>query len=100
MRPTYLYFRVTEDDRLIAGGLMRTTDELRISTSSSGPSNCLSRRSYYPSLEAEPYVAWQSVFGVSRDELPFIGQDPKLIRSTTHCFGGNGPVAAWRRPIS
>jgi len=89
----YLYFRVTEDDRLIAGGLDETTDELSDMTTILQRAEQLLEqvRSYYPSLEAEPYVAWQSVFGVSRDELPFIGQDPKLDQVYYALgFGGNG----------
>lgn len=89
----YLYFRVTEDNRIIAGGLDEETKELSNLTTINrkGTEILEAIKKYYPQLEAEPHYVWQSVFGVSKDEIPFIGEDPKLKNIYYALgFGGNG----------
>lgn len=89
----YLYFRVTEDNRIIAGGLDEETKDLSNLTTINQKADELiaSMKDYFPQLEATPHFIWQSVFGVSKDEIPFIGQDPKLNHVYYALgFGGNG----------
>lgn len=89
----YLYFRVTEDNRIIVGGLDEKTPRLSNLTTINQKADELldAIKEYFPQLEATPHYIWQSVFGVSKDEIPFIGQDPK--RNHVYYalgFGGNG----------
>lgn len=89
----YLYFRVTEDRRIIAGGFDEETAELsNLTTINQKALEILNKiKTYYPTLEATPHFAWQSVFGVSKDEIPFIGKDPKHQNVYYALgFGGNG----------
>ena len=89
----YLYFRVTEDHRIIAGGFDGDSETLSdIPTIEQTAEALMSAiRKYYPPLQAEPVYAWQSVFGVSQDELPFIGPDPAFPGVYYALgFGGNG----------
>lgn len=89
----YLYFRMTEDHRLIAGGRDRegidlvSEDEIH----KEGEKIYKSVKSYYPELEAPLVYCWQSVFGESKDGLPFIGEDEES-KGLYYAFGfgGNG----------
>ncbi|PKK38884.1 hypothetical protein ABB02_01819 [Clostridiaceae bacterium JG1575] len=89
----YLYFRKTKDDRLIAGGrdkagtalssrerIVRETEKIKEGL-----------QTYWPH-ELPPIThRWQSVFGESRDGLPFIGADPQHRRLLfAYGYGGNG----------
>jgi glycine/D-amino acid oxidase-like deaminating enzyme len=89
----YLYFRVNEENRLIAGG--RDERGADLSSHKEIKETCeqllQSVKNYYPDLEAEIDHTWQSVFGVSKDGLPFIGQDPvNPNKYFALGFGGNG----------
>lgn len=89
----YLYFRVTEDNRIIVGGLDEETPQLSNLTTINQKADELleAMKEYFPQLEATPHYIWQSVFGVSKDEIPFIGQDPKNNNIYYALgFGGNG----------
>ena len=92
-KEAYLYFRVTEDHRIIVGGLDEDNPELQDMTIINRKAGQLMEqmKRYYPELEAEPHYIWQSVFGVSRDEKPFIGRDPELDHVYYALgYGGNG----------
>ncbi len=93
----YLYFRSTEDDRIIAGGRDKEGIELDSEKKIKAESmKILAKiKSYYPALEAEPYKMWQSVFAESKDGLPFIGKR-KNKRNQFYAlgYGGNGTCYA------
>lgn len=89
----YTYFRVTEDRRLIVGGRDRSGARLSgLKKIERETDSLLSKiKRYYPPLDASITHRWQSVFGESKDGLPFIGRDandPNLYFAFG--FGGNG----------
>jgi len=90
----YLYFRATEDHRIIAGGLDETIDiveedEAKIMLKAKEITGQI--QEVFPNLEISIDHAWSALFGSSRDGLPFIGKDP---RSPNHYYllgyEGNG----------
>lgn len=89
----YLYCRKNEQGRLIAGGYDEEGEEF------SSEAEILKRaqdilkdiQAYYPPLQTRVTHAWQSIFGESKDGLPFIGQDAKNENKYFALgFGGNG----------
>lgn len=92
----YLYLRTTPDDRVLIGGLdeeepqpvqgnlarRRRTEKLHGLI-----------RTFFPALDAPLAYEWCGTFGESRDNLPFIGEDP-LRKRIYYClgYGGNGSV--------
>lgn len=92
----YLYARMTEDNRIIAGGL--DEDKETVSSDESlihdkGEEILANLKSVIPNLDAHVEYSWNAIFGESTDELPFIGVDPDDKR-VYYClgFGGNGTV--------
>lgn len=92
----YLYARMTDDNRIIAGGLDQeistiVDDEYYIFLK--GQEILGQLKKAIPSLDANVEYAWNAIFGESLDNLPFIGVDPKDKRCF-YClgFGGNGTV--------
>ncbi|MBT2288632.1 FAD-dependent oxidoreductase [Paenibacillus albidus] len=93
----YLYFRITPDLRIIAGGRDEPlTDperrEKRILTQ--GQRLLEDLQALFPEIQdPEIEFAWGSVFGTTHDGLPYIGAHPRF----PHCYfiegyGGNGTV--------
>ncbi len=93
----YLYFRTTNDGRIIAGGKdERLTDpgqsEARVRSQSQRLLEEL--EALFPEIKGlSAEFAWGGVFGISHDGLPFIGPHPDY----PHCYfiegyGGNGTV--------
>lgn len=92
----YLYARMTADNRIIAGGLDHSTEDLVRDENfilNKGKKILEQLCEYVPGLDTQVAFAWEAVFGESSDELPFIGEDPKQNR-LYYClgFGGNGTV--------
>ena len=89
----YVYFRLTEDGRIIAGGRDRSGKELSDEKKIQRETDKIYKKmkSYYPKLKAKIEYRWQSVFGESKDGLPFIGQDKKnKNKYYVLGYGGNG----------
>lgn len=90
----YLYFRMTTDGRIVAGG------EDEESASRHAEPDLLEGkarrilgqlRSLAPDLDAEPDYAWAGAFGSSRTSMPLIGPVPRMPRAyAVMGFGGNG----------
>lgn len=92
----YFYLRTGTDHRVIAGGYDEvSTHPLAGRESRSKFSDKLAERvkELFPSLDTEPEYEWNALFAVSRDNLPFIGEDPQWPR-VYYClgYGGNGTV--------
>lgn len=88
-----MYFRLTEDGRIIAGGRDRSGKELSDEKKIQRETDKIYKKmkSYYPKLKAKIEYRWQSVFGESKDGLPFIGQDKKnKNKYYVLGYGGNG----------
>lgn len=89
----YIYFRLTEDHRLIAGGRDRSSNKLSDEATIKNQTDKIYQKikQYYPKLQLDIFKRWQSVFGESKDGLPFIGQDPKNPNKYyAFGYGGNG----------
>ncbi|ASA20008.1 NAD(P)/FAD-dependent oxidoreductase [Paenibacillus donghaensis] len=93
----YLFFRTTEDGCMIAGGKDEAlTDPERrdIRVLSQSQRLLEELEALFPEIKGtEVEFAWGSVFGSTRDGLPYIGPHPKY----PHCYfiegyGGNGTV--------
>ncbi|WP_379160429.1 NAD(P)/FAD-dependent oxidoreductase [Paenibacillus sp. sgz5001063] len=93
----YLYFRMTNDGRIIAGGKdEQLTDPLQRETRVLSQSQRLLEEleALFPEVKGvEAEFTWGGVFGTTRDGLPFIGPHPEY----PHCYfiegyGGNGTV--------
>lgn len=89
----YIYFRVTEDQRLIAGGY----DQPGITFNSPAEIKAMGQtvlakvKGYYPDLDTSIHSHWQSIFGESKDGLPLIGRmNDKHNQFYCLAFGGNG----------
>ncbi|MGG4143949.1 FAD-dependent oxidoreductase [Paenibacillus algorifonticola] len=92
----YLYLRTTVDGRIVVGGLDEKTE-------APIESEKLRRKrtdkllekitALFPMLDQPLEFEWSATFGESRDNLPFIGADPK-IPGVYYClgYGGNGTV--------
>lgn len=92
----YLYMRTTPDGRVIVGGL---DESLRLPKHGAGEPGQRSGQlmnhlhGLFPMLDASAEYEWSAIFGVSRDNLPFIGMDPDwpgVFYSLG--YGGNGTV--------
>jgi|GEM_PF-1604339 len=93
----YLYFHSTDDGRVIAGGRdkegvkFNSLEEIDIQNE-----KILARiKVYFPAFSSKPYTMWQSVFGISKDGLPFI--DKRKIEENQYIalgYGGNGTCYA------
>jgi len=90
----YLYFRVTEDRRLLIGGEdMPFRNPARRDARVQSKSRTLIRRvrRLLPDIPLEAEYSWAGTFGETKDGLPFIGPHPKHSRSYFALgFGGNG----------
>lgn len=92
----YLYARLTKDNRIIAGGLDENTDSVSYDYDfilKKGKEIIKKLKKFAPDLDVDIEYAWNAVFGESKDEMPFIGQDQDEGR-LFYClgFGGNGTV--------
>lgn len=79
-RNPYLYFRTTEDHRIIAGGLDEERDKLGEDDSvifERASEIAKQIEDIFPNLDIRISYAWTALFGKSNDGLPFIGQDTK-----------------------
>ncbi|CAI6080431.1 NAD(P)/FAD-dependent oxidoreductase [Cohnella sp. JJ-181] len=92
----YLYARTTQDGRIVIGGLdedirhpVRSKDEL-----APYAAGLLEQaRQLFPGLHLEAEFAWNAAFGESKDQLPWIGEDPdRPGRYLALGYGGNGAV--------
>ncbi|AXH98322.1 FAD-binding oxidoreductase [Sporosarcina sp. PTS2304] len=91
----YLYMRLTDDQRIVAGGLDQNIDELPSSEETAKQFDELKKqlKVLFPHTAIEFEYEWTAVFGESTDELPVVGRHPEepniyyLIG-----LGGNGTV--------
>ncbi len=89
----YTHFRITEDKRIIAGGRDRSGARLGGEAKIRRETDALYAKvkAYFPDLSAAITHRWQSVFGESKDGLPFIGRDANdSDLFYAFGFGGNG----------
>ncbi|MFF2886585.1 NAD(P)/FAD-dependent oxidoreductase [Paenibacillus sp. NPDC057967] len=92
----YLYMRTTEEGRIIAGGLdegieqpVHSEEILR----KRGEQLLDKIQSLFPDWPLAIEYRWNATFGESRDNLPFIGEDPALPGVYYSLgYGGNGTV--------
>nr|WP_300003043.1 FAD-dependent oxidoreductase [Tissierella sp.] len=75
----YIYFRVAEENRIIAGGLDEEIQKVQenetiIYQKTEQIKNEI--QSLFPDLDLEIDYRWNALFGSSLDGLPFIGRDP------------------------
>lgn len=92
----YLYFRSTEDNRIIAGGQdekgMILANENKINKENL---KVLSQiKKYFTTDEIVPEYLWTSVFAESKDGLPFIDKRNTNNEYFALGFGGNGTCYA------
>ncbi|GGF95632.1 NAD(P)/FAD-dependent oxidoreductase [Paenibacillus abyssi] len=92
----YLYMRTTPDGRAVIGGLDENKRDPILSESARDHRiDILLKRitDHFPMFDASIEYAWSATFGESRDNLPFIGEDP-LWPGVYYClgYGGNGTV--------
>lgn len=92
----YFYTRLTVDDRVIAGGYDEVGGQPLTSHDARDKiADKLAGRVHelFPSFQVEPAYEWNATFAISRDNLPFIGEDPKWPH-VYYClgYGGNGTV--------
>lgn len=93
----YLYFHSTDDGRVIAGGRdkegMKFSSQEKIDQENE---KILARiKVYFPIFNAKPYTMWQSIFGISKDGIPFI--DKRKVAENQYIalgYGGNGTCYA------
>lgn len=92
----YLYLRTTVDGRIVVGGLDEMTEapieseKLRHKRTD----KLLEKiTALFPMLDQPLEFEWSATFGESRDNLPFIGADPKMPGVYYSLgYGGNGTV--------
>lgn len=92
----YLYMRTDDHNRVIVGGLDEEIEQpLHDAQKQQKHSEKLydQMRSLFPMLEAPVEYEWNATFGESRDNLPFIGEDPAWP-NVYYClgYGGNGSI--------
>jgi len=90
----YLYFRTTMDGRIIAGGLDENSDTLHNDPAvirRKAEEILREVQGIFPREDVEIAAAWNSLFGVSKDGLPFIGSS-KTREDVYYLLGyeGNG----------
>ncbi|MDV6379069.1 FAD-dependent oxidoreductase [Sporosarcina sp. GW1-11] len=91
----YLYMRLTNDQRIVAGGLDQNIEQLPSEEETTIKFNQLKEElsALFPQQPIEFDYEWTAVFGESTDELPVVGRHPEepniyyLIG-----LGGNGTV--------
>ncbi|WP_168119744.1 FAD-dependent oxidoreductase [Paenibacillus sp. HB172176] len=92
----YLYLRTTIDGRIVAGGLDEDKSKLVHNDKQAAKhSEKLLEllQSHFPGLSPSIDYEWNAVFGESKDNLPFIGEDPKIDNVYYSLgYGGNGTV--------
>ncbi|MNO52137.1 Gamma-glutamylputrescine oxidoreductase [compost metagenome] len=93
----YLYFRTTNDGRIIAGGKdewLKDPQQCETRVRSQGQRLLEELEALFPEIKGvSAEFSWGGVFGSSHDGLPFIGPHPEY----PHCYfiegyGGNGTV--------
>ncbi|QYR20594.1 FAD-binding oxidoreductase [Paenibacillus sp. sptzw28] len=92
-RPNF-YMRTTPEGRVIAGGLDEEAPRpLQDDEAMRKRSDKLLARiqEHFPGFQAPAEFEWTGIFGESRDNLPFIGEDPNRP-GVYYClgYGGNG----------
>ncbi|MGO4111074.1 NAD(P)/FAD-dependent oxidoreductase [Paenibacillus sp. YAF4_2] len=92
----YLYMRTTMEGRVIIGGLDEEIEHpIDGERERSKRINKLYDKltAHFPMLDVPFEYEWSATFGESRDNLPFIGEDP-AIPGVYYClgYGGNGSV--------
>lgn len=90
----YLYFRANDENRIIGGGLDKTTPKIsknKFHIYRKANKILSDIKKVFPELDTEIEYAWNAKFGESKDGLPFIGRDPE-IKNLYYAlgFGGNG----------
>lgn len=93
----YLYFRSTEDNRIIAGGRdKKGKDFVNYEDVVKENKKIIEEiKSYYPEFNAEIYTMWQSIFAESKDGIPFIDKRENYRNQYFALgFGGNGTCYA------
>ncbi|MUT68449.1 FAD-binding oxidoreductase [Paenibacillus sp. NEAU-GSW1] len=92
----YLYMRTSIDNRIIIGGLdEQTAHPIEGEKSRQRRIERLSEKlaAHFPQLDAVFEYEWSATFGESKDNLPFIGQDPAVPGLYYGLgYGGNGSV--------
>lgn len=91
----YLYMRLTDDQRIVAGGLDQNTEQLPSAEEMEKSFKKLQKelKELFPQQKITFAYEWAAVFGESKDELPVIGRHPDepnvyyLIG-----LGGNGTI--------
>jgi glycine/D-amino acid oxidase-like deaminating enzyme len=90
----YLYFRTTQDRRIIIGGRDENFyDPVKRDKLLKRKSALLAKdfAKIFPSLEFNPEFSWAGTFGATKDGLPYIGSYPKMQNCYFALgFGGNG----------
>ncbi|WP_153722039.1 NAD(P)/FAD-dependent oxidoreductase [Sporosarcina cascadiensis] len=92
----YLYMRLTDDQRIVAGGLDKDTDQLpKTEEQTAEKFNELRQEleKLFPNHPIRLEYEWTALFGESTDELPVVGHHPE----EPHVYyliglGGNGTV--------
>jgi glycine/D-amino acid oxidase-like deaminating enzyme len=92
----YLYMRTTMEGRVIIGGLDEEVEHpIDGERERSKRINKLYDKltAHFPMLNVPFEYEWSATFGESRDNLPFVGEDP-AISGLYYClgYGGNGTV--------
>lgn len=92
----YIYLRTTTDNRIMIGGLdehFQQPNHLPTSVKRHSEQLLGELRKLFPNLQVDIEYAWNATFAESRDQLPFIGEDPEQPR-VYYClgYGGNGTV--------
>ncbi|MBD7907806.1 NAD(P)/FAD-dependent oxidoreductase [Sporosarcina gallistercoris] len=75
----YLYFRTAPGGRMIAGGLDEESSDLYDDPSviqRKGQEILDEIKEMFPHIDVEIEDAWNSLFGISKDGLPFMGRSP------------------------
>jgi len=93
-RKPYLYFRTTEDHRIVGGGKDEETDLLekdKYKIHAKAEAIAEEIKGIFPWLDIKVSHAWNALFATSKDGVPFIGKDP-FKSSTYYLLGyeGNG----------
>lgn len=93
----YLYFRLTPDNRIVAGGRDEplTDPEQRESRVISQCSELMNEvvKHFPETAGIRPEYQWGAVFGTTHDGLPLIGSHPRFPRCFfVEGYGGNGTV--------
>jgi glycine/D-amino acid oxidase-like deaminating enzyme len=92
----YLYFRVTDDRRIMVGGEDEPFHDADKRDALLGEKTKVLLRKfarYFPRLPLEVAFAWAGTFGETKDGLGYIGQVPEFPSAFfTLGFGGNGIV--------